>query len=85
MRGLPPSSRPRRPNESAGEIDPKLEDRMRKLTVIAVAAGITAMVGHAVTRSEHAPPPAADENLMPSPFKMMSDARDLQAMPFVAP
>ena len=58
---------------------------MRKLAIIAVAAAIVAMVGHTVTRSEHAPTTAAEKDLMPSPFQMMSDARDLQAMPFVAP
>ena len=58
---------------------------MRKLTIVALAAEIVAMVGHSVTRSEHAPATVADERLMPSPFRMMSDARDLQAMPFVAP
>jgi len=58
---------------------------MRKITIIAVAAAIVAVVGHSVTRSEHASPAVADEVLMPSPFQMMSDARDLQATPFVAP
>jgi hypothetical protein len=43
------------------------------------------MVGHSVTRSEHVPATVADQGLMRSTFQMMSDARDLQAMPFVAP
>jgi hypothetical protein len=58
---------------------------MRKLTIIAVAAAIVAMVGHSVTRSEHVPATMADQSLMPSPFQMMSDAKDLQSTPFVAP
>ena len=58
---------------------------MRKLTVIAVAAVLVAMVGHTVTRSEHAPRVGAAEVLMPSPFQMMADATNLQATPFVAP
>ena len=58
---------------------------MRTLTLIVVAAAVMAMVGHTVTRSEHVRPAGAEKGLMPSPFHMMSDARDLQEMPFVAP
>jgi len=68
-----------------GEIAPKLENRMRKLTIIAVAAAIVALVGHSVTRSEHAPLATADKGVPPSPFQMMVGASDLPATPFVAP
>jgi hypothetical protein len=68
-----------------GEINSKLEDRMRKLIIIGVAAVIVAMVGHSVTRSEHVPATVAAEDLMPSPFQMMSDTKDLQETPFVGP
>jgi len=56
---------------------------MRTLIVIAIAA--MAVVGHTMIGSENAPPPTAEEALVHSPFHMMSDARDLQDMPFVAP
>jgi hypothetical protein len=68
----------------AGEIDPRPEDRMRTTTVIVVAM-IVAIVGHSVTGGAPALPPVAEEGLMPSPFQMMSDARDLPATPSVAP
>ena len=61
---------------------------MRKLTttiIIVVAATIVAMISHSVTRSEHAPATVASQGMMPSPFQMMFDARDLQATPFVGP
>jgi hypothetical protein len=58
---------------------------MRKLTIILVAAATVAMITHSVTRSEHAPATVASQGMMPSPFQMMFDARDLQATPFVAP
>lgn len=58
---------------------------MRKMTLFAIAVAVVAMVGHSVTRSEHVSPAVADKAMMPSPFQMMSDSRDLQSMPFVAP
>lgn len=58
---------------------------MQKLIVIAAAVAVLTMVGHTVIQGEHLSPAAADASPMPSPLQLMSDARDLQETPFVAP
>jgi hypothetical protein len=58
---------------------------MPKLTAVAFAATIAAMIGLTLTKSEYATAAARAQGFMPLSFNMTANAVDVQSPPFVGP